>query len=96
MTAYHRCVLVTHIFPGNPALLAWTRRLTPMLVWRGYSPAVAPGAGGRLLDAFVQAQAFTMAINDAFLLVLAIFAMAFPLVFLLRKSAPGAASAAVH
>ncbi len=67
---------------------AWT------LVASGSDPSAAQAGSLRLLDHAVQAQASTMAYNNAFILLGLTFLLALPAVLLLRKPRRGAGPAA--
>lgn len=96
MSAFHRVNLIANFYSGNPALIQRVQGATQLLVTRGLSPTSAQAAAVGLIDLNVQAQSYTMAINDAFLLVLVVFVLAFPLVFLLRGSTPAGPPPAAH
>ena len=49
-----------------------------------------------MIDQTVQAQAQTMAYNNAFVLIGIAFAFFFPVILLLQRPKPGAAPAAMH
>jgi hypothetical protein len=73
-----------------------TQGVTSWFVAHGYSPPTAQWASARLVDLSVQAQSYTMAVDDTFLLVLVVFTVSLPLVLLLRKTDPGSVAVAGH
>lgn len=90
MTAFHRAELVAHLHPGDAMFQARLNGAAGALVAGGYSPASAQAASLHLLDRAVQAQAMTMAYNNAFILLGLTFLLALPAVLLLRKPKRGA------
>jgi DHA2 family multidrug resistance protein len=95
-TAFHRYNLAAHLYAGNPALDARLKGTAQMLLSKGASPAVAHAAALKFLDMSVQVQSYIMSVNDAFLLIVVIFLIAFPTIFLLKRAAPGATATAGH
>jgi DHA2 family multidrug resistance protein len=93
--AFHRANLVTHLYPGNPALEQRLQATTAGFVSRGMTEPQAKQASYAALDQTVQRQALTMSYNDGFLLILLVFGCTAPAVFLLRrpKATPIAADA---
>ena len=94
MTAFHRAELVTNLHPGDPAFQARLNGAAGALTAGGYSPAAAQAGALHLLDRAVQAQASTMAYNNAFILLGLTFLLALPAVLLLRKPKRGGAAPA--
>jgi len=91
MTAFHRAELVANLHPGNATFQARLNGATGALVARGgYSFTSAQAAALHLLDRTVQAQAMTMAYNNAFILLGLTFLLALPAVLLLRRPKRGA------
>lgn len=98
MAAYHRNVLVTYFYPGNPAFETRRQAIAANLMGRGYDMVTAKRAAMSLLDGTVARQALTMSYNDAFLLLGLAFVVVAPFVFLLRprKSAAAAGADMAH
>jgi DHA2 family multidrug resistance protein len=96
MVAFHRHNLVAHLYSGSTALTERLQGTAQMLIGKGMGPSAAQAAATKLLDGSLQVQTYTMSVNDAFLLIVVIFVVAFPSVFLLKRAAPGAAPAAGH
>lgn len=96
MSAFHRSHLVANLYSGNPVLSERLQGTAQMFVGQGYSPDAAQEAVMRLLDGSVQLQDYTMSVNNAFLMGVVLFVIAFPFVFLLKRTAPGAAVSAGH
>ena len=84
-TVYHRTMLGSHIYAGNPALLERQQEIQNSLLTHGFTPAQAAGGWIGVLNQEVTRQAVTMAYNDGFLLILVLFLLAIPFVFLLRR-----------
>ena len=84
--AYHRVVLVSNLYPGNPLYTQSIAGAAANIVTRtGISLADAQMGAMRLIDGRVMAQAATMSYNDAFLLLGMTFVFSIPAVFLLHK-----------
>ena len=95
MTAYHRADLVSHLHPGDPLFQQRIHGAAGALIANGgYSLASAQAAALHLMDHLVQAQAMTMAYNNAFILLGLTFVLALPAVLLLRRPSRGAPMAA--
>ncbi len=94
MSAFHRANLVTNLYPGDPYFQARLSGAAGALTAGGYSPAAAQAGALHLLDRAVQAQASTMAYNNAFILLGLTFLLALPAVLLLRKPKRGGAAPA--
>ena len=91
MSAFHRAELVSNLHPGDALFTARLNGAAGALVaGGGYSPAAAQAAALHLLDRTVQAQASTMAYNNAFILLGLTFLLALPAVLLLRRPKRGA------
>jgi len=89
MTAFHRAELVANLHSGDTTFQARLNGAAGALVAGGYSPAAAQAAALHLLDRAVQAQAMTMAYNNAFILLGLTFLLALPAVLLLRRPKRG-------
>jgi len=91
MTAYHRADIVASLHPGDPVFQGRLNGTAGALtVSGGFSPTTAQEAALRALDHLVQAQAATMAYNNAFILLGLSFLLALPAVLLLRSPKRGA------
>ena len=90
MTAFHRAELVANLHPGDVTFQARLSGAAGALMAGGYSASSAQTAALGLLDRTVQAQAVTMAYNNAFILLGLTFLLALPAVLLLRKPRRGA------
>ena len=91
MTAYHRADIVASLYNGNQVFQDRLSGIAEGLVSSGYSQAAAQAAALRVLDRTVEAQASTMAYNNAFILLGLTFLVALPTVLMLRKPRRGAA-----
>ena len=94
MTAFHRAELVGNLHPGDSIFQARLNGAASALRAGGYDLVSAQAAALHLLDHAVEAQAVTMAYNNAFILLGLTFLLALPAVLLLRKPKRGAAPAA--
>ena len=91
MTAYHRADIVASLSPGDVMFQGRVNGAAAALVANGgYSLASAHEAALHLMDRLVQAQALTMAYNNAFILLGLTFVLALPAVLLLRRPKRGA------
>jgi MFS transporter, DHA2 family, multidrug resistance protein len=92
---FHEAQLSTHLSASNPNFQKTLAGITSMLEGRGFSASDAARKAYAMLQATVLRQANMLAYVDCFwLLGVAILAM-IPLVFLMKKTKPGA-SMAVH
>lgn len=82
---YHRAWLVGHVNDGNPAVRGWLHGTQGLLLLHGYGPAQAQAGALSLLARTVEKQVYILAFNDCFRLVVAVFLLALPLVFLFKK-----------
>ncbi len=89
MTQFHRANLVTNLYSGSHALADRQAGLTQTLTAGGYGLAQAKSGAMSLIDQAVQAQAQTLAYNNAFLLIGVVFILVFPALFLLQKPKGG-------
>lgn len=94
MTQFHRSNLVSDLFVGNTNLQDRIAGLAGAMRSSGDSPDAAHAAALGIIDHTVQAQASTMAYNNAFILLGLSFLLALPAVLMLRKPRRGAAPAA--
>lgn len=94
MTAFHRSNLASDLFVGSTNLQDRIAGITGKFIGNGYSPTAAHSAALGVIDHTLQAQASTMAYNNAFILLGLSFLFALPAVLMLRKPRRGAAPAA--
>lgn len=94
MAAYHRSILVTYTYPGNPAFDSRVQALTASLTAKGQDLVTAKQAALSIIDRTINAQSLTMSYNDGFLLIGLSFLVVCPCLLLLRPKKPGAASSA--
>ena len=81
----HRTSLVAHVSPGNPIYQHLNWQISHGLLAKGYDTAAAQKGSLGIIDHLVQAQAATMAFNDAFFIIGIATIVAAPAVFLLRS-----------
>ncbi|MGI4792357.1 MAG: DHA2 family efflux MFS transporter permease subunit [Janthinobacterium lividum] len=91
MTAYHRADIVSSLHNGNQVFQDRLNGIAGAFISNGYSQVTAQAAALRVLDRTVEAQASTMAYNNAFILLGLTFLVALPTVLMLRKPKRGAA-----
>ncbi|MEO7715446.1 MAG: DHA2 family efflux MFS transporter permease subunit [Capsulimonas sp.] len=98
MTEFHRYNLVGRLYQGNVILDQRVAGITAGMISKGLSPDAAHTAALTLVSHTVQAQAMTMAYNNAFILLGITFLIAMPAVLLLRrpKKGAGAGASAAH
>jgi DHA2 family multidrug resistance protein len=94
MTTFHRSVLATYIYPGNPAFDQRYQLLTQSLMAKGYDLLGAQHAALAIINNTVQRQAMTMSYNDAFLLIGLSVVFVSPAALLLRSAKQALASQA--
>ncbi len=94
MTAFHRANLVSNLYSGDSTLQGRLSGTAHALVSAGYGPAEAQAAALHLIDRTVQAQAATMAYNNAFILLGISFLAALPAALLLKRAKKGGAAPA--
>ncbi len=97
-TVFHKNMISSHIYAGNPLLEERKQAVVGNLVAHGMSPAVAQNGWLGVLNGTVSKQAATMSYNDGFLLILVVFLFTAPAIFLLRpnKTGGGGGPAEVH
>ncbi|WP_165863958.1 DHA2 family efflux MFS transporter permease subunit [Capsulimonas corticalis] len=98
MTQFHRYNLVSSLYQGNVTLDQRINGIAGGLLSKGYSHDAAHAAALGIVSHTVQAQAMTMAYNNAFILLGLSFLIATPAVLLLRrpKKGGGAGAGAAH
>lgn len=85
MTAYHRSNLAGDLYAGGVTLQERLGGIAGNLIAHGYRPVTARALAPGLLSRTVQAQAMTMAYNNAFILLGLSFVVAMPAVLLLKR-----------
>ena len=96
MTAYHRAILTGGLTSGFAPFSERQAGLAQSLMSHGYGPDQAHTTALSIVDNLVQSQASTLAYNNAFVLIGALFAFAFPIILLLQRPAPGAPPPPMH
>lgn len=94
MTAYHRTNLAADLYVGSVTLQDRLSGLSAGLMAHGLSHDAARAAALGIISRTVQAQAMTMAYNNAFILLGLSFLVAMPAVLLLRRPKRGGAAPA--
>jgi hypothetical protein len=70
--------------------------MTGALYSKGFEPERASAGAQSLLDAQVTRQAYTMAVDNAHLLIGVLFALTIPCLLLMKRRAGGGGEAAAH
>ncbi len=96
MTQYHRANLVSSLYQGNLTLAGRQEGIAQGFMQHGYGSLQAHTAALGLIDQTVQAQALTMAYNDAFLLIGTVYLFVYLALLLLQRPQPGAAPVSMH
>ncbi len=96
MTQLHRANLTGHLGAGSTLFSERQAGLAQGLVTHGLGLPQAMGAALGMIDQTVQAQATTLAYNDAFLLIATVYLFVFPVILLLQRPKPGAAPPPMH
>ena len=96
MTQFHRVDLAGHIGAGDTIFSERQAGLVQSLVAHGVGLPQATNAALGMIEQTVQAQAVTMAYNDAFLLIGTVYVFVFPVILLLQKPRPGTAPGPMH
>jgi len=96
MTQFHRVDLTGHIGAGDTIFSERQAGLAQSLVAHGVGLPQATNAALGMIEQTVQAQAVTMAYNDAFLLIGTVYVFVFPVILLLQKPRPGTAPGPMH
>lgn len=91
-----RAAIVAHISAGQTLFTDRQNSLAEVLVGRGYGHADAQAAALRMIDGAVQTQATVITYETAFLVSGAVFVLALPLVFFLKKGDASKAAGAGH
>jgi DHA2 family multidrug resistance protein len=96
MTEFHRTVLASYIYPGNPAFEQRYQMLSQSLMTHNYDVVTAKQGALAIINGTVQQQSMVMAYNDAFLLIGLSVVVVSPALLLLRsrKKKNGGAPAA--
>jgi len=88
-TTFHHAILSERISLYNPVALQRLQALQGFFMSKGAPLATARAQALTAIDGIVRGQAAVMAFIDVFILVSAIFIIAMPLIFFLRKGVPG-------
>ncbi len=95
-TATARAAIVTHISAGQTMFTDRQASLAQVFIGHGYGHAEARAAALGVIDGMVQTQATVVAYETAFLVSGAVFVLALPLVFCLKKGDASKAASAGH
>lgn len=89
MTSYHRANLVSNLYSGNVTFDQRVAAIAGGMQAHGFGPTEAHTMALGIISRTVQAQAMTMAYNNAFILLGLSFVFALPAVLLLRRAKRG-------
>ncbi|AIE84412.1 DHA2 family efflux MFS transporter permease subunit [Fimbriimonas ginsengisoli] len=96
MTAFHRYDLAARMYSGNPLADDRTNMLKGALYAKGFDLQRAEAGAHTLLDGQITRQAYTMAVNNAHVLIGIMFALTIPCLLLMKRRAGGGDAAAAH
>jgi DHA2 family multidrug resistance protein len=94
--ALHSTALTRYLSTNNPVFEQRYQALTHYMVSKGYSLAAAKQAALQALNGMVTKQAFTMSYDDAFLMIMLVFAFTAPAILILKKPRASAGPADAH
>jgi len=94
MTSFHRYDLASHMYGGNTLAEDRTQLMTGALYSRGFDLERAKAGAQTLLDGQVTRQAYTMAVDNAHVLIGIMFALTIPCLLLMRRTGGGGGDAA--
>jgi DHA2 family multidrug resistance protein len=92
--AFHRSNLVSNMYATNPLYIQRYNAAVHLLMSHGTSAVAAKTAAFGVLDQQITTQALTKSYDDSFLLILLVFVVVVPAVFVLKKPAGRPAAAA--
>lgn len=96
MTSFHRYDIAAKVSDGNPLATDRLNSISGAFHMQGMDVAHAQAAAGAVLDGQITRQAYTMAIDNAHVLIGVMFALTVPVLFLLKRRGGGPASARAH
>ncbi len=96
MTDFHRYDLAARMYSGNSIAADRAHLMTGALYAKGYDMSRATAGAQTILDGQVTRQAYTMAINNAHVLIGVLFALTIPCLMLMKRRAGGGDAAAAH
>jgi len=85
MTQFHRYHLMDRVVSGGAEFQDRINLLSGAFYVKGYSIGAAREAAGRVVDLQVTRQAYTMAVNNVYILTVIMFVVALPFVFLMKR-----------
>lgn len=96
MTAFHRYDLAGRMNGGNALLEERTNMITGALYSKGYDMEHARAGAHTLIDGQITRQAYTMAVDNAHVLIGIMFALTIPCLMLMKRRGGGGDAAAAH
>ena len=96
MTSFHRYDIAGKVFNGNPLAEDRLNAYAGSFGAQGFDAAHARAAAESVLDGQITRQAYTMAIDNAHVLIGVLFTLTIPCLFLLKRRGGSAPPAAAH
>jgi DHA2 family multidrug resistance protein len=93
---YHRVDLLSNVYPGNPLVASRLQQFTGALAARGYGPVAAHNGALAMLERQVMQQASMLAYNDAWIMIMLVFVLVSPAIFLLSAPKGGGPAVDAH
>jgi len=94
MTSFHRYDLASHMNAGNPIAEDRTNVLAGALYSKGFDMQHARAGAQAILDSQITRQAYTMAVDNAHVLIGVLFALTIPCLLLMKRRVGGSAAGA--
>jgi DHA2 family multidrug resistance protein len=96
MTNFHRYDLASRMYIGSALADERTHMVSGALHAKGFDKSRALAGAQTIIDGQVTRQAYTMAINNAHVLIGVLFALTIPCLMLMKRRAGGGGAAAAH
>jgi len=96
MTQFHRYDIAAKVYAGNPEATDRLNMIQGALYASGYDLEKARQGAAELLDRQVSAQAYTLAFNNAHVMIGVMFALTLPILFLMKRTAGGGGEVTAH
>jgi len=96
MTAFHRYDIASRMYSGNSLADDRLHMISGALTAKGFDSERAAAGARSILDGQVTQQAYTMAVDNAHILIGVMFALTIPCLMLMKRRAGGGDAAAAH
>jgi len=96
MTQFHRTHLASNLGDGTAALSERVGMISNGMMAQGMDAARAQAAALHLVDGQLTRQAYTLAVNNVYILTAGLFAVSFPVLFLMKRSKGGSGNLPAH